>query len=369
MPVNAPPSRSTGIVVLATLAVIAALHVGREFLVPIALSVLFTVLLRPVVRRLERVGLSAPVGAVVVLVSFLAILGVGALALVTPVRAWVADAPKTFEAAQQRLQKLRAPMQTLTAAAQKIERAATAPAPAAVGRSDSSAAPPAATTASGPSPAKDSGLVGLAGRVFGTTTALLAGLVEVVLLTLLLLASGDTFLSKLVRVLPMRREKREAVEIAREAEAVVSHYVVVTALINAGQGAVVGLALWLVHLPNPVLWGLLTFGFEFIPFLGGAVLVILLTLAGLATSDSLGHALLPPALYLAISTLQNNLVSPVAYGRRLQLNPIAILIGVLFWYALWGVAGAFLAVPIIATAKVLADHVESLRPISEFLGD
>ena len=92
----------------------------------------------------------------------------------------------------------------------------------------------------------------LAVRVFGTTTSLLGGLVEVVLLTFLILASGDTFLTKLVNVLPVRREKREAVKIANEVETVVSHYMVVTALINLGQGVLVGVAVWLLHLPNPL---------------------------------------------------------------------------------------------------------------------
>jgi predicted PurR-regulated permease PerM len=143
----------------------------------------------------------------------------------------------------------------------------------------------------------------------------------------------------------------------------------VTALINAGQGVLVGVAMALLHVPSPVLWGLLTFALEFIPYLGGASMIILLTLVGLATFDSLGHALLPPLTYLAITTLQNNLVSPIAYGRRLRLNPVAVFVGVLFWYSLWGVAGAFLAVPILASLKIMGDHIDSLAPLAEFLGD
>jgi predicted PurR-regulated permease PerM len=90
---------------------------------------------------------------------------------------------------------------------------------------------------------------------------------------------------------------------------------------------------------------------------------------GLATFDSIGHALLPPLIYLAITTLQNNLVSPIAYGRQLRLNPVAVFVGVLFWYALWGIPGAFLAVPILAGFKILGDHLESLSPLGEFLGE
>jgi predicted PurR-regulated permease PerM len=209
----------------------------------------------------------------------------------------------------------------------------------------------------------------VAARVFGTTTSLVSGAVEVVLLTFLLLASGDAFLTKLVKVLPLRREKIEAVRMVHEAEAVVSRYLLATALINAGQGAVVGLAMWLLHLPNPALWGALTFLLEFIPYLGGALMLVLLALTGLASGGGVGHVLLPPAVYLAITTVQNNLVSPIAYGRRLRLNPVAVLVGVLFWWALWGVPGAFLAVPIIATLKIVGDHVPGLAALGEFLGE
>jgi predicted PurR-regulated permease PerM len=361
MPADAPAPRSAGIVVLATLAVVAALYLGRVLLVPIALSILFTGLLRPLVRQFERAGLSAPIGATIVLVVFVGALAAGTLALADPAREWAASAPQTLAAAQHRLESLRQPIQTLTDAAREMEHAADGrPLPGAAGA-------PAQPTAPAAGPGVN--VASLAARIFGTTTSLLGGLVEVVLLTLLLLASGDTFLNKLVKVLPMRQEKREAVRIAHETETVVSHYMVATALINLGQALVVGLAMWLLELPNPVLWGVLTFLLEFIPFLGGACMMILLTLAGLATADGIGHALLPPAVYLTITTLQNNLVSPVAYGRRLKLNPVAVLVGVLFWYYVWGIAGAFLAVPIIATMKILGDHLESLSPVSEFLGD
>jgi predicted PurR-regulated permease PerM len=359
MPADAPPSRSAGIVVLATLAVVAALYFGRVLLVPIALAILFTALLRPLVRRFELAGLSAPIGATIVLVVFLGVLGVGTLALADPVRAWMSEAPKTLAAAQRHVRRLRQSIQTLTVAAQKLEHVAEAEAP----------AERAAPVAPVPSPPGGSSIPSLAAKVFGTTTSLIGGLVEVVLMTLLLLASGDAFLSKLVKVLPMRQEKREAVRIARETEGVVSHYMVATAVINAGQGVVVGIAMWLLHVPNPVLWGILTCFLEFIPFLGGACMIILLTLVGLATQAGIGRALLPPAVYLSITMLQNNLVSPVAYGRSLRLNPVAVLVGVLFWYYLWGVPGAFLAVPILATIKILGDHLEPLAPVSEFLGD
>jgi predicted PurR-regulated permease PerM len=368
MPAEPRGTRSAGIVILATLASIAALYAGQDLLVPLALAFLFTGLLRPLVRQFERAGLSAPIGSMVILVIFLGLAVVGVASLTGPVRAWVAEAPDTFAKAQERLRDLRKPIQTVTTAVQKLENGATGepvPPP-----GDSTHGTGRSTAAGVPAAGGSSGNVAtIAARVFGTTTAVLATIVEVLVLTFLLLASGDTFLAKLVRVLPVRREKREAVEIVSETERVVSHYMVVTALINIGQGLLVGVCMALLGLPSAGLWGLLTFCLEFIPYLGGASMLILLSLVGLATFDSIGRAFLPPLVYLAITTLQNNLISPIAYGRRLRLNPVAVFVGVLFWYALWGIPGAFLAVPIMASFKILGDHLESLSALGEFLGE
>lgn len=380
MPADAGSTRSAGIVVLASLAVIGALYVGRELLMPIALAMLFTALLRPLVRRFERAGLSAGVGSTVVMIVLLGVLAIGVSSLAGPVRDWIAQAPATFAKAQERLQTLRRPLQAITSAAERLERGVTGEkahpdsqvppgaSPAAGASQGSDNAAPSASQGAGPA-AGGSGVATVAARVFGTTTAVLAGIVEVVLLTFLLLASGDAFLSKLLHVLPLRRDKREAVEIAHETEEAVSRYLIATAFINIGQGVLVGAAMALLHMPNPVLWGLLTFFLEFVPYLGGASMIILLALVGLASYDSVGRAVLPPAVYLMITTLQNNLVSPVAYGRRLQLNPVAVFVGVLFWYYLWGVPGAFISVPVIAGLKIVGDHVERLSPLAEFLGD
>jgi predicted PurR-regulated permease PerM len=98
-------------------------------------------------------------------------------------------------------------------------------------------------------------------------------------------------------------------------------------------------------------------------------MLILLTIAGLATFPAAGRIVAPPLAYLVITTLQNNVVSPIAYGRRLKLNAVVVLVAVLFWWSIWGVVGAFLAVPVVAALKIVADHVERLRPVGAFLGE
>ncbi len=107
---------------------------------------------------------------------------------------------------------------------------------------------------------------------------------------------------------------------------------------------------------------------EFIPYVGSTMMMVILLLLGLTTFDSVGQALLVPGSYLAINVIQSNIVSPMVLGRRLTLNPVAIFIGLVFWWWIWGVPGAFIAVPLLATFKIFCDHIETLAPIGEFLG-
>src|SRR5215475_13706179 len=344
-------AQAVGTVILATLAGIGTLYVGREFFIPIALALLLNALLRPLIRGLERLHVSTGVSAALVSLGLLGILVVGGFALVNPVRAWVSQLPASFEAARRKLEPARQSLEQVSHATQALE--------------EPSGAPPAAPQTAPAPPAVPPFLV----QLFGTTAALMAGLAEVLLLLYLLLASGDLFLRKLVEVLPLFRDKRTAVAVTQQVQQAVTQYIVTTLMINLGQGTVVGLALWGLGMHSPWLWGGLTVLLEFIPYLGATGMIILLSAAAFSQFDSLAHVLLVPGTYLVIAALQNNLVSPLIYGQRLKLNPVAVLVGVLFWWLLWGVAGAFLAVPFFATLKILADHVESLAPLATFLGE
>jgi predicted PurR-regulated permease PerM len=344
--------------VIAAVAVVFLLYFGREFFVPVAVALVLSILGRPVVRWLERRRLRPAFGATLVLVLGLAALGAAGFVLSLPLRNWAAKVPQSVAAAREKLTGLRRPVQQLNQAAAQLENPGQEPA-----HKDMEDAPPPA-----PDPGSSAKAPALVGRALGVTTSLVAAAVEIVLLTWLLLASGDLFYEKLLRLLPAAGDRRAASKVVGDTETAVAGYLVATALINLGQAVAIGLALWLIGMPDPFLWAVLTFGLEFVPYLGGAVMVGLLTIVAFTTFDGLGRALAAPGSYLAITTLQNNLVSPLVYGQRLRLNPVAVFIGVLFWWTLWGVPGAFLAVPVIATAKVLGEHLPRLRPLGEFLG-
>lgn len=127
--------------------------------------------------------------------------------------------------------------------------------------------------------------------------------------------------------------------------------------------------MYLIGMPNAPLWGALAGAAEFLPYVGATTLTIILGLAALVTFDHLGHALLVPGAYMVVTLLQANVISPVVLGRRLALNPVAIFIGLAFWLWIWGLPGAFIAVPVLASLKICCDHIESLAPVAEFLGE
>jgi predicted PurR-regulated permease PerM len=227
-----------------------------------------------------------------------------------------------------------------------------------------------ATTVSGPAKTPEVVLKGpsLSQRLFGSTQRFVTGALEVIVLLYFLLAAGDLFLQKLIKVLPAFQDKRKAVLIARETEASVSAYLLTVFVVNVAEGAVVAMIMYLLGMPNAGLWGVLVALLEFIPYLGATVITAVLLLAALTTFSNVGHALLVPGSYLVINILQANFVSPMVLGRRLTLNPVAVLVGLIFWWWLWDIPGAFIAVPLTATLKIVCDHIETLAPVGEFLG-
>lgn len=344
-----------GITVLAVLAVFYTLYFARSFLLPIVFALLLDFLLSPAVRALVRWHVPLPLAAGLVLIALLGVGGLGVYDLSGPVQSWAENAPETLATAQSRLRRLLKPLQRMTKTAEQVESAATGGGVVAGG----GAAKPTEVVVRGPT---------IVSRLFGSTQRFLAGLIEVLFLLYFLLAAGDLFLQKLIKVLPNVHDRHKAIEIARATEASISTYLLTTLAVNAIEGAVVAAALWALGMPNPVLWGALVTLLEFIPYLGAITLVVILTLGALASFNDVGHALLVPGAFLAINLIQANIVSPMLLGHRLALNPVALLVSLAFWLWIWGIPGGLLAVPLLATLKIFCDHIERLAPLGEFLG-
>jgi len=339
--------RSFAITVLLLLAVLYTLHFAKAVILPIVLAVLMSMLLAPLVRLMQR-KLRVPmgVGAGLVLAALVgAILLAGSL-VVEPATAWIRTVPERIPELKYRLTSLQKPLEKVREATQQVEEMANL--------SDERTVK-----------LQEKTLLSIA---MAQTPAFLANLGVMFILLYFMLASGDVFLRKLVRMIPSFQDKRRAVEIAREIEDRISRYLRAVTVINLGLGTAVGLAAYLIGLENYLLWGVLAFVLNYIPYLGALVGVAATLLVSLFTFESLSYALLMPAAYLVLNALEGNFVTPVVVGRILTLNTVMVFIFLMFWGWIWGVAGALLAVPILAVIKIVCDHITPLAPIGEFVG-
>ena len=325
----------------------AALHLAREIALPIVLAFLFAITFSPIVRRLQRRGVP-PVVTAFTLVFGLALASFTGLYMLSgPVMQWVEAAPAIGQQVQYKLLPLRRPIaavKELSEAAEEVD-----------GDFD-----PTVQKVEVKESVTLSWAAGGAARFLG-----MAGLTFTLLL--FLLASGQTVHEKIVRVVPTFSDKKRALRLIYDVEHDVSRYLLTVSAINAALGAVIATGMWLAEMPNPILWGVAAALLNFIPFLGAVVGMATVALVAIVSFDTLSQAALPPLFYLAATSIEGGVVTPMVVGRRLALNTVAILLALALWAWLWGVVGALIAVPLLVAIKAFCDHFEELSDWGEFL--
>jgi predicted PurR-regulated permease PerM len=202
--------------------------------------------------------------------------------------------------------------------------------------------------------------------VWNQTKGILILVVEVFVLLYFFLAAGDILTLKLVQVLPRLQDKKKAVEILRETEHGISQYLVSITLVNLFEGTAIGLGLFLLGMPNPLLWGVLAFFANYIPYVGALIAGTVVTIVALVSFDSASRALMAPAIYFGVN-FADNFIAPYVMGRRLVLNPLIVFLAVMFWGWIWGIVGVILAVPITMVLKIIGDHNSLLAPYTQLL--
>jgi predicted PurR-regulated permease PerM len=203
--------------------------------------------------------------------------------------------------------------------------------------------------------------------LFAGSRTLVAGLLEMVLVLFFLLIAGDTFLRRLVEILPRFSDKRQAIEMLLHIEQDISAYLVTVTIMNACVGLATALVMWLCGVGDPILWGAVAFLLNYIPILGPMLGIVIFALAGLLTSQTFWLALLPAVLYLAIHLVEGETITPMLLSRRFTLNPVLVVLSLIFWYWMWGALGAILAVPMLAVTKIICDRIQMLAAVGHFL--
>lgn len=335
---------------LLLLALTYTLYVAKMFLLPVVIAFLLDRLLSPIVRYLARVGLPSPLGAAVLLLGVMGVLFTSAYHLSDPASRWIQEMPRHVRVAEYKLRGFKEPVEKVKQMAEQVDDATSVDS----GEEEREVQLRQATVSE---------------VILGQTQSLLTGGIVTFFLVYFLLASGDLFVRKLMRVLPRLEDRKKALSIVQSTERELSSYLMTMTAINLGLGMSLAAALWLIGIPNPLLWGAMAAVLNFIPYVGALVGIVVIGLVALVTVDTTVAALAAPGSYALLNFLESYLITPFLMGQSLTLNPVAVFLSLVFWGWIWGTIGAIIAIPILVSLKIIFDNVEFLSPLSEFLGN
>jgi predicted PurR-regulated permease PerM len=292
---------------------------------------------------LERLHVPRPAGALIALAVLLSVfVGLGML-LSSPAAQWVSQLPQTWPQLRQQFAFLRDPVEHVQHTFDQMGIR--------LGRPTSVLSYP----------------IGMATAVLGGTGTVAAHLLETLLVLFYLLVFGETFLRRFVEVLPRYADKRDAVEITLRVERDLSAYLLTITVINTAVGCATAGVMWLCDVPGPALWGVVAFCLNFVPILGPFCGIVLFLAVGLISKGPAWAALLPAALYFGIHVIEGEIITPMLLANRFTINPVAVILSLIFWYWMWGVPGAILAVPMLAIIKIVCDRLRPFRAFGHLL--
>ena len=328
------------------------LYVAHFAFIPIALALLFALILSGPVEALYRFHVPRSLSATISLNITLGVRAGVVDLMWAPTQNWFAAAPQTMKVIRRKLnpaikfithiEELRSSAGNIGAAAQPVTAAAAVPA--------------AADNEKGPVLFLDA------------TREAMISVLTFVIVTLFLLAGGPPMLARMTAAFVDDLNAGHVLAIIEKVRGEVGRFYVTTALINVGLGLATAGVMMLCGMPTPFLWGVMAAALNFIPYAGSTATLIVLTLVAFVTFDGIGHVLAVAGSYLLLAMLEGQIVQPLFVGRRLKINPLLIFLALWFGGLFWGIAGVVLATPALLTLKVIAEHAISGKSVMEFLG-
>jgi predicted PurR-regulated permease PerM len=311
---------------------IVALSLARPILLPVASAFVVAMMLGPLSARANRHGIPALLSAVFLWFLAIAVFYGVIVLLAAPAVDWIGKAPDIGRNIQDKLHVLDRPL----AALQELRDVLL------------------------PSDKKSSLGVDIVAFVQPAVAIVTPAIGQTLIFfgTLFFMLLGRSQLRQvLVAFFDERAARLRTLKIMNDIEHNLTGYLSVVALINIAVGICGGAAAWVAGLPDPVAWAVLGFILNFIPYIGALIMEAALFVVGLVTFPTLTHALVAPMIFLALATLEGHFITPSIMGRRLTLNPLIVFLSLVFWTWLWGPVGAFLAVPLLIVALVVANHL------------
>ena len=322
---------------LAMLATVTVAYVARGPILALAYALLIQIVLEPLVRRLATV-LPRPAAATAITLAVVGMLVIAGYLVADPLQAAIKDLPSNLTTVREEITALRAPLEEAKETAAIIDEMAAvddAPVPVVEVRQ----------------PTWLESLLSDAGNL--AVYSLLT-----IFLGILLLARDSPVFAGFALTRRKRWERRARIA-GERVRRQVSRYLRLTLLINLGLGTITALAMWAFEMPNPLMWGMLAGLGNFVPYLGSVVVSALILIAGIIEFGSLVTGCLPALAYLALTSVEGQLITPILLGTGLSLNPAVILIMVVAMGWIWGIPGVLLAVPMTLAVKTLAPLIKA----------
>jgi predicted PurR-regulated permease PerM len=330
----------------------AMLYIAHVAFVPLALALLFGLVLSAPVEALHKMRVPRSVSAALILVLALAVLGAIVASMRTPAQEWFAKAPQTMTAIKQKVSPLAKFMNHIDDLRKNAGNLA------AQGRSASPAAVAAPAAAAESAPA----------LILDVGPPLIASVVVFLIVTLFLLTGGPPMMARMTAAFVDNLKSSYVLNIIEKVRAEVGHFYLTTTLINVALGALTGAAMWAWGMPTPFLWGALAAVLNYIPYAGPGTTLLVITLVAAASFSTLSQVLGVAGTYVVIATIEGQIAQPLLVGRRMEVNPLLIFLGLWFGGLFWGVPGIILATPTLVALKVIAENSRSGKPMMEFLG-
>ncbi|MEZ6066532.1 MAG: AI-2E family transporter [Planctomycetaceae bacterium] len=377
--------QSVSLTVIATLAVLATMAFAKAILFPIILSLLFFLTLRPLVRTAERRGVPPLLSSLGIVVLILASTASAITSLVGPAQLWIDEAPARMQVVGKKLSGVRDRLKEWTSMTDRLQDLATGegetpdvashPDPSFLdklkdqlsgeGSSESESlnersGQPIAVEVRQPQLMANLQVLNSAGNFVGTLLIVFA-------LGFFLLVEGDVILNNVLGVIPRFTDKKQTVRLIGNIERGISTYLLTVTIINICLGIVIATLMWLLGVPNPLLWGVMATALNFIPFIGAMAGVVIMFLVAVFSFDSLAFAALAPLLYLGVTVIEGNFITPALIGRQVSLNSVAVLLSLIVWGWLWGVGGALIGVPMLIVFRLICDQFEKTASIGALL--
>lgn len=346
-----PPLSSAAALGILGLLLVHAVGVAKPLLLPVVVALLASLVLRPIVGGLARLRVPRLASAILLVAALLGGLGTGLTLLAAPASSWLERAPESLRRLEWELRAVKEPIEQVSHATRQVEEMTS--------MGEEGEAPLAV----------EAPRARLADALLSATPAFLGGAAVAFALLLLFLVAGERWPARLATAFGhgSASGRQRAVDAVAAVERDVSAYLLTIAAINTGLGVATALLLGALGLPNPVLWGVMAGVLNFMPYLGAAVTATAVAAVSLLTFEELSRSLLPPLLFLGLTGLEGLVITPQLVGHRLRLHPLAVLLALLAWTWLWGIAGALVAVPLLAVVKLTLEHSPRFGAVARVL--